>query len=267
MYKAQIYINIRYSGCSKISWGGGGQLGNNLWKGSLKDQWWKQLVKQSATASTREQWPLHHCDSKDEVFRFQCLTLEWIPAHFWVGRNRGSKKRIYSDFFYDVPMVGLCSMCRVLTGDSLGAGSGGAWWVSRCSEDTWRDHLCKALAPCCPLVPSGPPGHLFSMTWSCSTLTDHLPSSVSWHQHAGGSHREKRRPKVTDFLAGRSKGQEERKARAFHLCPSTLGENGPAAHTAVVILGNVTHKGARQRLEIFITFRGDVLWSAEFRKG
>ena len=35
------------------------------------------------------------------------------------------------------------------------------------------------------------------------------------------------------------------------MCPFTLGESGPAAHTAVVILGNTAPKGARQQPEIF----------------
>lgn len=81
---------------------------------------------------------------------------------------------------------------------------------------------------------------------------DHVPSSVSWHQHPGGGHREKRMPKDKDFLAGRNKCQEEGNAIEFLICPLTLGENGPTAHKAVVIIGNTAHKGARQQLKTII---------------
>lgn len=63
---------------------------------------------------------------------------------------------------------------------------------------------------------------------------DNLPSSVSWHQHLGGGHKEKRKPKDTDFLAGRIKCQEEGKAIEFFICPFTLGESGSTAHKAVI---------------------------------
>lgn len=59
-------------------------------------------------------------------------------------------------------------------------------------------------------------------------------------------------PKDKDFLAGRNKCQEEENAIEFLICPLTLGENGPTAHKAVVIIGNTAHKGARQQLKTII---------------
>lgn len=79
-------------------------------------------------------------------------------------------------------------------------------------------HL-SALAPCCPLVMSGPPVCLDLKTFSCLKLMEHLPSSASWHQHLGDGQGKKRTPKDADSLQEEASVRRGRKSHKTSLLP------------------------------------------------